>query len=51
MAVPCSYSKHPVSHLNFQTIKMSQPGDVATSELYQKHKELEMQTQTNMTMS
>ena len=34
-----------------KTIMIAQPGDVATSELYQKHKELEMQTQTNMTMS
>jgi hypothetical protein len=34
-----------------RTIKISQPGDVATSELYQKHKELEMQTQTNITTS
>jgi hypothetical protein len=34
-----------------KTIRISQPGDVATSELYQKHKELEMHTQTNMNMS
>jgi hypothetical protein len=34
-----------------KTIRISHPGDVATSELYQKHKELEMQTQANMTMS
>lgn len=32
-----------------KTIKISQPGDIATSELYQKHKELE--SQTDMTMS
>jgi hypothetical protein len=34
-----------------KTIKISQPGDIATSEPYQKHKELEMQSQTNITMS
>lgn len=34
-----------------KTIKISQPGDVATSELYQKHKELETQTQTDITAS
>jgi hypothetical protein len=30
-----------------KTIKISQPGDIAKSAPYQKHKELEMQSQTN----
>ena len=34
-----------------KTIKISQPGNIATSELYQKHKELEIQSQTSMTTS
>jgi hypothetical protein len=33
-----------------KTIRILQPGDVVTSELYKKHKELEMQTQANVTM-
>ena len=34
-----------------KTIKIETPGDIATSEWYKKHKELEMQRQNNRTMS
>lgn len=33
-----------------KTIKIENPGDINTSELYKKHKELEMQSQANVTM-
>ncbi|HEU4824753.1 MAG TPA: hypothetical protein VFS97_15120 [Nitrososphaeraceae archaeon] len=38
----------PVFEESVKTIKISKPGDIATSELYKKHKELE--TQTNQTI-
>jgi hypothetical protein len=33
-----------------ESVKMLQPGDIAASELYQNHRELETQSQTSITM-
>ena len=41
----------PEFEQSVKTIKIESPGDIATSELYKKHKELEMQRQNNGTVS
>ena len=40
----------PLFEESVKTVKISEPGDIATSELYRKHKEMERQQNNNITM-